>query len=92
MIHSKLDLTGSPLFDTMDQYRGIGGGGGDVPFVTGAIWYQPRDVTVQMRVRERLRKDPPRDVRGGKSSNAAAKKVTSPTKKKAKKKAPQESA
>ena len=85
MIHSKLDLTDSPLFDTMDQYRGIGGGGGDVPFVTGAIWYQPRDVTVQMRVRERLLKDPARDVRGGKSSNAAAKKVTSQTKKAKKK-------
>ena len=47
-------------------------------FVTGAIWHQPRDVTVQVRGRERLRKDRPRSGSGGgKSSNAAARKLTS---------------
>ena len=48
-----------------------------LPFVTGAIWHRPRDVTVQVRVRE-----PRRSVSGGgKSSNdskdAAARKLTS---------------
>ena len=47
-----------------------------LPFVTGAIWHRPRDVTVQVRVRE-----PRRSVSGGgKSSNdskdAAARKLT----------------
>ena len=52
-----------------------------LPFVTGAIWHQPRVVTVQMRARKRLRKDPPRSGRGGgKSSNDSARKVTSQTK------------
>ena len=44
-----------------------------LPFVTGAVWYQPRDLTIQMRVRERSG--------GGKSSNdskdAEARKLTS---------------
>ena len=53
-----------------------------LPFVTGAIWHQSRDVTVQTRVRERLRKNRPRPGSdGGKSSNdvldAAARKLTS---------------
>ena len=50
--------------------------------MTGAIWHRPRDVTIQVRVRERLRKDRPRSgSTGGKSSNgskdAAARKLTS---------------
>ena len=54
----------------------------DLPFVTGAIWHRPMRVTVQVRVRERLRKNRPRPGSdGGKSSNdavdAAARKVTS---------------
>ena len=32
----------------------------DLLFVTGAIWHRPRGMTVQARVRERLRKDRPR--------------------------------
>ena len=64
----------------MDQYRGTGGAD-DLPFVTGAIWHQPRDVTVQMRVREPLRKYLPPSGGGGKASgsttNAAARKLTS---------------
>ena len=53
----------------------------DLHFVTGAIWNRPRDVTVQVRVRERLRKDRPLSGSGGgKSSNdskdAAAKILT----------------
>ena len=57
-----------------------------LPFVTGAVWHRPRDVTVQTRVRERLRKDRPRSGSGGgKSSNdskdAAAKILTSKIKK-----------
>ena len=56
-----------------------------LPFVTGAIWHRPRDVTVQVRVRERLRKDRPRSGSGGrKSSNAAARKLTSQMKEDAK--------
>ena len=46
-----------------------------LPFVTGAVWHRPRDATVQMRVRERLR--PSAGSGGGKSSNAAARKLTS---------------
>ena len=54
----------------------------DLPFVTGAIWNRPRDVTVQVRVRERLRKDGSRSGRGGgkssdDSKDAAARKLTS---------------
>ena len=51
----------------------------DAPtFVTGAVWHRPRRLTVQMRVRERLRKDRPRSGSGGsKASNAAARKWTS---------------
>ena len=54
----------------------------DLSFVTGAIWHRPRDVTVQVRVRERLRKDRPRSgSTGGMSTNdskdAAARKLTS---------------
>ena len=45
-----------------------------LPFVTGAIWHRSRDVTVQMRVRERLR---PSAGSGGGKSNAAARKLTS---------------
>ena len=88
----KLDITDFPLFGAreltkMDQYRGTGGGGGHLPFVTGAIWYQPRGMMVQVRVREKLRKDPPPSgSSGGKCSTAAAKKLTSQTKKKTKKK------
>ena len=88
----KLDITDFPLFGAreltkMDQYRGTGGGGGHLPFVTGAIWYQPRGMMVQVRVREKLRKDPPPSGSSGcKSSTAAAKKLTSQTKKKTKKK------
>ena len=54
-----------------------------LPFVTGAIWLRPRDVTVQARVRERLSKDRSRSGNGGgKSSSdsnadAAARKLTS---------------
>ena len=52
-----------------------------LPFVTGAVWSRPRDATIQMRVRERPRKDRTRSGSGGgKSSNdskdAAAKKLT----------------
>ena len=50
----------------------------DLPFVTGAIRHRPRDVTVQMRVRERLRKDRPGSgSAGSKSSHTAARKLTS---------------
>ena len=54
----------------------------DLPFVTGAFWHRSRDVTVQTRVRERLRKNrPPPGSGGGKSSNdskdAAARLLTS---------------
>ena len=57
-------------------------GADGLPFVTGAIWHRSRDVTVQTRVRERLRKNRPRPgSSGGKSSNdvldAAARKLTS---------------
>ena len=49
-----------------------------LPFVTGAVWHRPRDATVQMRARERIRKDRPSEGSGGgKSSNAAARKLTS---------------
>ena len=53
-----------------------------LPFVTGAIWHRPRHVTVQMRVREPLRKSRPRSgSSGGKSTNdskdAAARQLTS---------------
>ena len=37
----------------------------DMPFVTGAIWHRSRDVTIEMRMRERLRKDRPRSGSGG---------------------------
>ena len=52
-----------------------------LPFVTGAIWHQPRDVTVQVKVREPRKKSrlPPGSA-GGKSSNdskdAAARQLT----------------
>ena len=50
----------------------------DPSFVTGALWHRPRDVTVQVRVREPLRKSRPRSGSGGgKSTNAAARKLTS---------------
>ena len=49
-------------------------------FLTGAIWHRPRDVTVQVRVREPRKSRPPPGSGGGKSSNdskdAAAKKLT----------------
>ena len=49
-----------------------------LPFVTGAAWHRPRDVMVQVRVREPLRKSRrPPGGGGGKSSNAAARKLTS---------------
>ena len=52
-----------------------------LPFVTGAIWRRPRDLTVQVRVREPRRSS----SGGGKSSNesqdAAARKLTSQMKK-----------
>ena len=49
-----------------------------LPFVTGAVWHRPRDATIQVRVREPLRKSrPPPGSGGGKSSNAAARKLTS---------------
>ena len=52
-----------------------------LPFVTGAICHRPRDVTVQMGVREPLRKSRPRSgSSGGKSTNdskdAAARQLT----------------
>ena len=66
----------------LSNHRGTDGVDG-LPFVTGAIWHRTRDVTVQARVRERLRKDwPGSGSGGGKSSNdskmkAAARKLTS---------------
>ena len=52
----------------------------DPSFVTGALWHRPRRLTVQVRVRERLRKDRPRSgSTGGKSSSDskdAARKLT----------------
>ena len=53
-----------------------------LPFVTGALWHRPRRLTVQVRVRERLRKDRPRSGSGGgkpsnDSKDAAARKLTS---------------
>ena len=45
-------------------------------FVTGAIWHRPRDVTVQVRVREPRKSRPPPGSGGGKSSNAAARTLT----------------
>ena len=53
-----------------------------LPFVTGAIWHRPRDVSVQVRVREPRKSRPPPGSGGGKSSSdsnadAAARKLTS---------------
>ena len=52
----------------------------DLSFVTGAIWHLPRDVTVQVRVREPRKSRPPPGRGGGKSSNdskdAAARQLT----------------
>ena len=48
-----------------------------LPFVTGAIWHWPRDVTVQVRVREPRKSGPPQGSGGSKSSDAAARKWTS---------------
>ena len=52
-----------------------------LPFVTGAIWRRPRDVTVQVRVREPRKSRPPPGSGGGRSSSdsnadAAARKLT----------------
>ena len=51
-----------------------------LPFVTGAIWHRPRDVTVQVRVREPRKSRPPPGSGGSKSSNdsqdAAARTLT----------------
>ena len=60
----------------MDQYRGTGGAD-DLPFVTGAIWHQPRGARVQVNVREPLRRNLPPSGGGGKATNAAARKLTS---------------
>ena len=50
----------------------------DLSLVAGAIWHPRRHVTVQVRVREPLRKHrPPPGSSGGKSSDAAARKWTS---------------
>ena len=54
-----------------------------LPFVTGAVWHWPRDGTVQMRVRERLRKNRSRAGSGGampsdgSQTDSAARKITS---------------
>ena len=54
-----------------------------LPFVAGAVWHRPRDVTVQTRVRERLRKNRPRSGSGGampsdgSQADSAARKITS---------------
>ena len=49
----------------------------DLSFVTGAIWHQRRGVRVQRRVREPRKSRPPPGSGGGKSSNFAARKLTS---------------
>ncbi len=60
------------------NHQGGTDGGDGLPFVTGAIWQQPRGARIQVRVREPLRKSPPPPSSGGgKSSNAAARKLTS---------------
>ena len=46
-----------------------------LPFVTGAVWHRPRDVTVQVRVRERPRKNRPGSY--GTQTDSAARKLTS---------------
>ena len=69
-------------YDGMSDHQGGTDGVDGLPFVTGAIWHGPRDVTVQMRMRERLGNYRPRSGSGGgKSSNdskdAAARLLTS---------------
>ena len=59
----------------MSHHQGGADGVDGLPFVTGAIWHGPRDVTVHVRARE------PRKSGGGKSSSdtnadAAAEKLT----------------
>ena len=66
----------------LSNHRGGTDGVDGLPLVTGVIWHRPRDVTVQVRVREPLRKSrPPPGSGGGKSINdskdAAARKLTS---------------
>ena len=81
-IAPKIHTIFSDGYDALSHRRGGTDGVDDLRFVAGAIWHRPRDVTVQLRVRERLRKDRPRSGgTGGKSSNdskdAAARKLTS---------------
>ena len=64
----------------MSNHQGGTDGVAGLPFVTGAICYRPRDVTVRVRVREPRKSRPPLGSGGGKSSNdsmdAAARKLT----------------
>ena len=63
--------------DGLSNCQGGTDGVDDLPFVTCAIWHQRRGVRVQVRVREPLRKSrPPAGSGGGKSLNAAARKLT----------------
>ena len=56
---------------TCQNHQGGTDGVDGLPFVTGAIWPQPRGVRVQARVRERLRKDRPRSSDGSQTDSAA---------------------
>ena len=52
-------------YDGLSNHQGGADGVDGLPFVTVGIRHQPRDVTVQVRVRERLRKDRPRSGSDG---------------------------
>ena len=65
------------MIDGLSYHRGGTDGVDGLPFVTGAVWHRPRDVTVQVRVREPRKSGPPQGSGGSKSSDAAARKWTS---------------